>query len=683
MKYIINKIALACMAAGLLTLGSCEDFLDRQPLDKVTPVAYFNSESDLASYLIKQYDIFPNPVNQWHMGPYSMADDHSDNQARGTGSPEKWEPGQWRVSQDESQGDLNNQEWTFSRIRAINFFFQEVLPKKEAGTLAGAQVNIDHYIGEAYFLRAYEYFKRLKKFGDYPIVTTVLVDNREDLIAASQRKPRNVVARFILEDLDKALGMLSNTPPGGKNRITRDVALLFKSRVALYEASFETYHRGTPRVPGEQGWPGASMAYNSGFSIDLNTEINFFLDQSMAASKEIADKIQLTPNSGRIDPKTGEKNGWNPYFEMFGDENLNPYNEVLMWQTFNASLNVGHTIITYIIAGCGTGFTRGYVDTYLMKNGLPIYAGGSGYTYKDQTLDGVKVGRDERLQLFLVSESARRNTYTPDDSTRSFFGVPNILEAAETRRSTGFSARKGLNYAYDMDHLPSGPNATGGVIHFRAVEAYLNYMEASCIKNNGASIDGTAKNYWKQVRERAGVDADVDKTVAATNLSLENDWATNSGGSFVSSLLYSIRRERRCEFISEGMRWDDLIRWRALDQVKNYIVEGCNFWDEMYKDEAYFDKTLNESKLIPTGTPGKVPNVSSKEKSGKYLRPYQIVENNNGLYKGYTWMKANYLQPICISHISIAADDPKGDIGTSPIYQNPYWPTNAGASQLE
>lgn len=345
MKYKMNKIALACMAAGLLTLGSCEDFLDRQPLDKVTPVAYFNSESDLAAYVIKQYEIFPNPVNQWNMGPYSMGDDHSDNQARGTGSNEKWEPGQWRVRQDEKENDLNNQEWTFSRIRAINFFFSEVLPKREKGTLTGAQVNIDHYIGEAYFLRAYEYFKRLKKFGDFPIVTTVLIDNREELIAASQRQPRNVVARFILEDIDKALGLLSNTPPGGKNRITRDAALLFKSRVALYEASFETYHRGTPRVPGEQGWPGASMPYNSSFSIDLDSEINFFLDQSMAASKEIADKIQLTPNSGRIDPKTGEKNGWNPYFEMFGDENLNTYNEVLMWQTFNASLNVGHTKI--------------------------------------------------------------------------------------------------------------------------------------------------------------------------------------------------------------------------------------------------------------------------------------------------------------------------------------------------
>ena len=102
----------------------------------------------------------------------------------------------------------------------------------------------------------------------------------------------------------------------------------------------------------------------------------------------------------------------------------------------------------------------------------------------------------------------------------------------------------------------------------------------------------------------------------------------------------------------------------------------------MYKDKAYFDEEKNESQLIPAGTPGKTANVSSKEKSGKYLRPYQIVEKNNGLYNGYTWMKANYLDPICINHMRISATSGT-DISSSPIYQNPYWPSEPNGSQLE
>lgn len=41
-------------------------------------------------------------------------------------------------------------------------------------------------------------------YGDYPIITEVLPDNAEILIEKGVRQPRNKVARFILEDLDKA-----------------------------------------------------------------------------------------------------------------------------------------------------------------------------------------------------------------------------------------------------------------------------------------------------------------------------------------------------------------------------------------------------------------------------------------------------------------------------------------------
>ena len=88
-----------------------------------------------------------------------------------------------------------------------------------------------------YFLRAWNYFSKLKTFGDYPIVTETLPDDKQALIEASRRQPRHKVARFILEDLDRAIGFLSENPEGGTNRISRYVANLVKSRVALYEAA--------------------------------------------------------------------------------------------------------------------------------------------------------------------------------------------------------------------------------------------------------------------------------------------------------------------------------------------------------------------------------------------------------------------------------------------------------------
>ena len=39
----------------------------------------------------------------------------------------------------------------------------------------------------------------------------------------------------------------------------------------------------------------------------------------------------------------------------------------------------------------------------------------------------------------------------------------------------------------------------------------------------------------------------------------ENDWGAYTGGSVISDkTLYNIRRERRCEFLAEGLRYMDL-----------------------------------------------------------------------------------------------------------------------------
>ena len=113
---------------------------------------------------------------------------------------------------------------------------------------------------------------------------------------------------------------------------------------------------------------------------------------------------------------------------------------------------------------------------------------------------------------------------------------------------------------------------------FRGAEALLNYMEASYEKNQ--TIDATAAKYWKALRTRAKVDPDYTKTINATVMTEEakNDFGAYSHGALVNTTLYNIRRERRNEFIAEGMRLNDLRRWRALDQVNGYQIEGMRYW---------------------------------------------------------------------------------------------------------
>lgn len=666
-RYINNYFTGVCLSVGLFTLVSCNDFLDREPLDSVTPQAYLNNENDLAAYAVNAYNFSTH--SGWGLGTLT-GDNHTDNMCTTDPSYNLWVPKYRRVPN-------KSDDYSFSRIRNCNYFFEQVKPKLEAKSIIGNEENINHYVGEMYFMRAWEYFQKLRIYGDFPIVTSTLTDDKEALIAASQRRPRNEVARFIISNLDSAIVLLKPEFKN-KNRLTRNAAYLLKSRVALYEASWETYHKNTPFVPGGPDWPGAKATYNQGFSVNLDAEIAYFLDQAMSASKEVADHAALTPNTHVMNPESASPDGWNSYFDMFSTVNMGGIPEILFWRAYDKGLNITHGVSVYVRNGGNNGLTKGYVDSYLMKSGLPIYADRD---YKgDKTIDDQKAGRDERLQLFMFGNSDRLTM----ESDTSIYKTPGILGLVEVRDVTGYRIRKCYNY--DPSQAPSsGMDCYYGSIIFRAAEAYLNYMEACYMKNN--SLDATAQGYWKALRERAGVDSDYSKTIAATDLSRENDWAKYSAGNLIDATLYSIRRERRSELIGESMRMDDLKRWRALDQVKDYIPEGFNLWDEAYKEDAYYEDRDGQkvSLLIEPGT-DRSPNVSSRRDS-KYLLPYRIIENNNQVYNGYTWSKANYLTPLPAYEILLtanaAAEGSDIDLGSSPLYQNPYWPLVANESATE
>src|SRR5699024_7396085 len=559
MKNLMIKYGLL---AGLILLiaGGCNDLLDKEPLSDVTPKDYLKREPDLAAYTIAHYN-FPTHAG-FNVGTFGI-DNHTDNQAS-TGYSNRWTPGEWRVPQG---GGV----WDFTQIREMNYYLEQVLPRWKAGEIQGDPTNIDHYVGEGYFLRAYEYFQKVKALGDFPIVKKTLEDDMETLVEASKRRPRNEVARFIISDLDSAITLLKEQAPGGKNRISMDAALLFKSRVALHEATWLKYHRGTAHVPGGPGWPGEGKLEN--FSIDIDQEIDYFLTQAKQASEKVADKYSLTPNSQAQEdyyndpPENPFKSTDNPYYSMFGSQDLDQYQEVLLWRDYDASRGINHNVVRYINkTGGNTGYTRGYVNNFLMDNGLTIYAPNSGYA-GDDSIYTVKQHRDSRLQLFMKAPGELRYIdATNEDGSPSLESKPDITTLPETRYVTGYAVKKGMSY---LSGQSEGNAGSTGAIVFRATEAYLNYIEASYLKEG--SINGKADQYWRALRERAGVNPNYMKTVSATDMQKEakNDFAAYSGGDLLSDkVLYNIRRERRSEFIAEGMRYFDLKRWRALDQLK-------------------------------------------------------------------------------------------------------------------
>lgn len=664
MKNIFNIIV--CVSIVVL-LTSCNDFLDREPLTQVTPEAYLNEESHLAAFSSRLYtDVFPS----YHNGLGFESDRHTDNMADKY-FDNRFVPGEWRVPQ-------SGGSWEFTKIYSCNYFLDDVIPKWENNEISGSDENINHYIGEIYFIRAYEYFKKLQEFGDFPIISAILTDDKSMLIEASKRQPRNEVARFIISDLDKAIELLKNdSPDGNKNRISRYTALLFKSRVALFEGTWLKYFKGTAFVPNGDGWAGKQKDYNTDYKFpsgDIDSEIDYFLEQSIKSSSLVADNIPLVENTGKLQQSITDSP--NPYMDMFSAEDMSGYSEVLLWRQYNKGLGITHGTAHFAQRGNnGVGMTRGYVDSYLMSNGLPIYAEESGYL-GDNTLSYVRKNRDDRLNLFLKEPNQINVLFESSEGTHStpIEPIPDVTEGnAAWGYITGYSIRKFNNY--DAKHGGNWLSYTGCVI-FRASEAYLNYIEAYYEKEG--QLDGKAQQYWQALRVRANVNPDFNKTILATNMTEEsyNDWGAFSSGNLVDETLYNIRRERRSEFLSEGLRYMDLKRWRSMDQmvVEPYHIEGFKLWGDM-KD--WYDKVDGGTKLL-YGLDNSSSNVSPPDRSD-YLRPYEISSKSLVL-NGYEWTRAHYLSPIAIQHFLITSEG--NDASTSPIYQNPFWPIKANEGPI-
>lgn len=101
---------------------------------------------------------------------------------------------------------------------------------------------------------------------------------------------------------------------------------------------------------------------------------------------------------------------------------------------------------------------------------------------------------------------------------------------------------------------------SGGNMHFplaRYSEVLLTYAEAKIMLK---SIDNLTKESINEVRKRAGLDMKVaDVTLVSKN---QEEW------------INLIRNERRLEFAAEGLRYNDIIRWRIAEKVLNQPALG-------------------------------------------------------------------------------------------------------------
>ena len=511
---------------------SCEDFIDLQPMDQVTMDEYWTTSTELEYYTRQFYPAF--------CGQSQMLDLASDNDDMINGSPSVIMDG----TRSKTTGSWTG-EWT--NIRNVNIFFANYR-KCESGYDAYKQ-----YLGEAYFFRAWFYFDLLKKYGDVPWYSEVIeLDNQEALMRP--RDSRVLIADSILADLDLAITHLNLRKDVGNNRINKEAALAFKTRVALYEGSWQKYHANS--VFGTSG-----------------ADPNKYFKACVDAAEELMDGDYMVGLYSTGNPEED-------YYKLFGFDDMSNINEVLLYKTFNSAEGFGNKTQSFVTYNSESrGITWDLVSSYLGRDGMP-------YDYLDVAKENK--GNNFLTKIAVECDPRLKSTiWIPGDlmsvDQEAYFSGPTIDGGALQLCPTGFQIKKTANPESPAAGKSWETQSETGLILLRYAEVLLNYAEAKY------ELDGVvADDALNLLRQRVGMPDFKVHSQSSDKNRLEYGYS-------ISDELYEIRRERRVELALEGLRDDDYMRWAACALFKNKRPKGYPVDLAQYPD---FASKVDENGLL-------------------------------------------------------------------------------------
>lgn len=557
---------------SLITLLSCKkSALDVSPLDVIGGDVVWNDQSLVNAYIANLYDkseLIENDDNS--QDPYTQ---RYGTQALGAEAFGRDQSGAYNfttgnLSAQNSGVALpydDSESWQF--IRAVNVAIQEL--SNENSTLS--EDFRYQRLGEAYFLRAHAYFRKVIRYGGQPLIK---IPQDPALPVSDLAVPRNTEKEtydFIAEDLDRASSLLSGKAVD-LSRISASAAELLKSRAMLYAGS---------------------IAKNNGLLPKKDDEKLVGIDPSEASryyqlALQAAKKILPAPYG------TGS-------YKLRAGQTVSDYRKV-----FNDIGSANDTESILIIQYNGQGARYNNEGVYLMPRAKPEHVNWGGwqslwletlewYEYKDGTPGNMLPDNSATLRstlcngqyfnlstLFANKDPRFRGAIAlPPYSVESFpaymhFNVKDNTYAksvgipqsgpTQNRQASGMCVVKTVN---ENNSMPINDIGTSPMIVYRIAEAYLNYAEAAMELG-----DATGLGALNAIRTRAGM---LPRTV----LNMDN-----------------IMHERKIELAFEGHRFWDLRRWRVAQTVLSPLAKFKHvrwIWD--VQNNTYTAQ-LNDEKSV-------------------------------------------------------------------------------------
>lgn len=238
-EYKIHIYTFVAVILGFI-ISSCHE-LDLEPKGIFDEGTLFNSDYGVRTYLGAIYNELPiEDLNYYHNNGYASANNIGNYWEGQKNSPAVL----GAEAAGRRDGDGTPEYWPYERIRRINNFIEAIPNYVEFHS----EEQINEYLGEAHFLRAFYYFGMVKRYGGIPIIKEV-----QDPAAPLEElwTPRSTEYdswKFIYEDLKYAMeNMAEESVMGRANRYS---AAALMTRAMLYAGSSANYYEALNITPG-------------------------------------------------------------------------------------------------------------------------------------------------------------------------------------------------------------------------------------------------------------------------------------------------------------------------------------------------------------------------------------------------------------------------------------------------
>lgn len=442
-----KALTYSALALATLSLSSCNDWLTEETPGTTKVSEFFTSLSTAeavvnAAYVPMTWEFGTTYYPEWYFGDIVSDDALKGGQDINDGADLRELENFKANSDNEILLEYYRAQW--QGIQRANLAIDEIPTTRieTEGDEAEKQAKYrDRYLGEAYFLRGFYYFRLARMFGGMPLIDYVIKSSNQ---WAQTRSTMDKTLNFAIEDFKRAENLLwkkdkySNEELG---RATKGAAQAMLLKANLYRADY---------------------LRNAG----NETEAQKYFAEAAKWGKEVIQSRQYSL--------------WPNYLDNFRLANENGRESVFEIQyTEEATSDYG-----------GEGYTRGTMTTILQRSRSSAFGeAGWGYDRPTQNLYNEYEAGDARRDETILTPTDEQ-IETP---AQEIYCGDRMLNRKYAMYNDG--ANGGI---YKLAHATRSPKNN---IQIRYADVLLMYAEACCETGDLPS----AKTALKEVRDRAGL----------------------------------------------------------------------------------------------------------------------------------------------------------------------------------